>query len=46
METKVLTNPTDEDIEIVTTDMFQRGLIIYKIIKQSKYTILYFKLDE
>lgn len=46
METRVLENPTIEEIELATTGMFERGFILYKKVKLDDLVVLYFKLEE
>lgn len=46
METRAFENPTIEEIECATTNMFERGFILYKKVKVDDLVVLYFKLED
>ena len=46
METRVLENPTVEDIECATTSMFEKGFILYKKVRLDDLLVLYFKFED
>ena len=46
METRVFEDPSLEDIEIATTQMFEKGMILYKKVEVDELVILYFKFEK
>ena len=42
MEVKVVESPTTEDLEILATEMYERGLYVSRILKKGDLTFIYF----